>query len=46
VPLLPDVIVIHPALLEALHAQPPPQETLAFPVPVVAAMLTLAGDIE
>jgi hypothetical protein len=44
-PLAPEVIVIHPALLDARHEQPAAAETLTLPVPPVLAMEVLVGLI-
>ena len=45
VPLPPEVIVIHDALLLAVHAQPLPADTLTVPVPALSDMATLVGLI-
>ena len=44
VPEAPDVIVIQPALLAAVHAQPLVVVTDTFPVPPAAATLCDVGD--
>jgi hypothetical protein len=44
-PFAPAVIVIHGALFDAVHAQPPPAATDTVPVPPVAGMLWTSGDI-
>jgi hypothetical protein len=46
VPLLPDVIVIHTALLTAVHAQPAPAVTLTAPGPPDSVKDWLVGLIE
>ena len=45
-PLAPDVIVIHGALLVAVHAQPAAAVTATLPVPPAGATLALVGAIE
>lgn len=45
VPDAPALIVIHAALLVAVHAHPAPAVTVTAPVPVVAATLADAGAI-
>jgi hypothetical protein len=46
VPLLPDVIVIHDTLLEAVHEHPAWVVTDTLPVPPEAPKLALVGEIE
>ena len=46
VPLAPDVMVIHEALLVAVHAQPLPPVTATLPDPPDAPTLALPGAIE
>ena len=46
VPLLPDVIVSHEALLEALQVQPDCVATDTLPVPPEAPKLALVGEME
>jgi hypothetical protein len=45
VPLLPDVIAIHAALLVAVHPQPLPFVTFTLPVPPPAVKFWLVGLI-
>jgi hypothetical protein len=45
VPLLPDVIVIHAALLTAVHAQPAPTVTDTLPGPPLDEKVWLVGLI-
>ena len=46
VPLAPDVMVIHVALLVAVQAQPAPAVTVTVPVVAPAATFWLGGAIE
>jgi hypothetical protein len=46
VPVAPDVMVIHEALLAAVHAQPAPAVTVTVPVVAAAPTLWLGGAIE
>ena len=43
-PVPPLVIVIHDALLVAVHAQPVPVVTVVDPVPPAGAMVRLVGE--
>jgi hypothetical protein len=45
-PLLPAVIVIHAALLVAVHAQPVPAVTVTLPLLAVEVYDALVGEIE
>jgi hypothetical protein len=45
-PLLPEVMVIQAALLEADQAQPAPAVTITFPAPPVEGNNLLTGEIE
>jgi hypothetical protein len=46
VPVAPDVMAIHVALLVAVHAQPAPAVTVTVPVVATAPTFWLAGAIE
>lgn len=46
VPVAPDVMVIHGALLLAVHAQPPPAVTVTIPVLAAAATFASVGEME
>lgn len=43
VPVAPPVIVSHPALLIAFHAQPEPPDTVTLPLPPVAGSVNVVG---
>ena len=45
-PLLPEVVVIQPALLEAVQEQPLGEVTLTDPVPPVEVKDWLVGEME
>jgi hypothetical protein len=45
VPVAPESIVIHAALLAAVHAQPAGDATLTLPVVRVSGAVTLVGEI-
>jgi hypothetical protein len=44
-PLVPEVMLIHEALLLAVHAQPEPEVTLTDPVPAVPETELLVGEM-
>jgi hypothetical protein len=46
VPLLPEVIVIQPAVLDAVQEHPLPAVTLTLPLPPLAPNEALVGKIE